>query len=53
MKKFKEYNQQLNLSEINKEVLKDWDNVSLFENSMKHIEGGPTFVFFEGPHSAN
>ena len=53
MKKFKEYNQQLNLSDVNKEVLKDWDKVSLFENSMKHREGGPTFVFFEGPPSAN
>ena len=53
MKKFKEYNSQLNLSDINKEVLKEWDAASLFENSMKHREGGPTFVFFEGPPSAN
>ena len=53
MKKYKEYNSQLNLSDINKEVLKEWDSASLFENSMKHREGGPTFVFFEGPPSAN
>ncbi|MCH5241074.1 MAG: isoleucine--tRNA ligase [Muribaculaceae bacterium] len=53
MKKFKEYNSQLNLSDVNKEVLKEWDEASLFENSMKHREGGPTFVFFEGPPSAN
>ncbi|MCH5235089.1 MAG: isoleucine--tRNA ligase [Muribaculaceae bacterium] len=53
MKKFKEYNSQLNLSDVNKEVLKEWDDASLFENSMKHREGGPTFVFFEGPPSAN
>ena len=53
MKNFKEYSQQLNLSDINKEVLKEWDEASLFENSMKHREGGPTFVFFEGPPSAN
>ena len=53
MKKFKEYGGQLNLSDINKEVLKEWDAHSLFENSMKHREGSPTFVFFEGPPSAN
>ena len=53
MKKFKEYNSQLNLSDINKEVLKEWDSASLFENSMKFREGCPTFVFFEGPPSAN
>ncbi|MCH5240168.1 MAG: isoleucine--tRNA ligase [Muribaculaceae bacterium] len=53
MKKFKEYNSQLNLSDINKEVLKHWDETSLFETSMKLREGSPTFVFFEGPPSAN
>ena len=53
MKKFKEYNNQLNLSDINKEVLKEWDAASLFENSMKEREGCPTFVFYEGPPSAN
>ena len=53
MAKFKEYNSQLNLSDVNKEVLKDWDDASLFENSMRLREGSPTFVFFEGPPSAN
>ena len=53
MKKFREYGGQLNLSEINKEILKEWDLHNLFENSMKHREGSPTFVFFEGPPSAN
>ena len=53
MKKFKEYSSQLNLSDINKEVLKDWDNASLFENSMRLREGAPTYVFYEGPPSAN
>ena len=53
MNKFKEYNSQLNLSDVNKEVLKEWDEASLFENSMKQREGCPTFVFFEGPPSAN
>ena len=52
-KKFKEYSKQLNLSDINKEVLADWDAHNLFENSMKVREGSPTFVFYEGPPSAN
>ncbi len=52
-KKFKEYSKQLNLSDINKEMLKVWDEHSLFESSMKEREGCPTFVFYEGPPSAN
>ncbi|MDE5887516.1 MAG: isoleucine--tRNA ligase [Muribaculaceae bacterium] len=52
-KKFKEYTSQLSLSEINKEMLEIWDEKSLFETSMKEREGSPTFVFFEGPPSAN
>lgn len=52
-KNFKEYSKQLNLSDINKEMLKLWDANSLFETSMKEREGCPTFVFFEGPPSAN
>ncbi|MDE7160355.1 MAG: isoleucine--tRNA ligase [Muribaculaceae bacterium] len=52
-KKFKEYSKQLNLSEINKEMLELWDANSLFEASMKEREGCPTFVFYEGPPSAN
>ena len=51
--KFKEYSRQLNLSDINKEMLKVWDDHSLFELSMKEREGSPSFVFYEGPPSAN
>lgn len=53
MKKFKEYSSQLNLSDVNKEVLADWDAHDLFERSMKEREGYPSFVFYEGPPSAN
>lgn len=52
-KKFKEYSGQMSLSGINKEVLGKWDANSLFELSMTEREGCPTFVFFEGPPSAN
>lgn len=52
MKKFAEYN-KFNLSEVNKEVLEKWNSEMLFEQSMKEREGCPTFVFYEGPPSAN
>lgn len=53
MAKFKEGNKQLNLSEVNKEMLASWEANSLFESSMTEREGCPTFVFYEGPPSAN
>ena len=51
-KKFTEYG-QLNLSEVNKEVLKAWDEKDVFAKSMTEREGCPSFVFYEGPPSAN
>ena len=51
-KKFPVYN-QLNLPQINKEVLGEWDENDLFSKSMTEREGAPSFVFFEGPPSAN
>ena len=51
-KKFPVYN-QLNLPQINKEVLNEWDENDLFSKSMTEREGSPSFVFFEGPPSAN
>ena len=50
--KFKEYN-GFNLSDVNKEVLKKWDAEQVFAESMKIREGHPSFVFYEGPPSAN
>ena len=50
--KFAEYN-QFNLSDINKEVLKKWDENQVFDKSMTTREGHPSFVFYEGPPSAN
>ena len=43
----------LNLSDINKEVLREWDATDLFHKSMSEREGCPSFIFFEGPPSAN
>ncbi len=53
MANFKERNKQLNLSEINKEMLESWEANSLFESTMTEREGCPSFVFYEGPPSAN
>ncbi len=50
--KFNEYN-SFNLSDINREVLAKWNAENLFEQSMKVREGNPSFVFYEGPPSAN
>ncbi len=50
--KFPEY-KGLNLSQINKEVLKVWAENNTFEMSLKTREGHPSFIFFEGPPSAN
>ncbi len=51
-KKFTEYS-QLNLSEINKEMLQQWDEQNVFHKSLEIREGHPEFVFYEGPPSAN
>ncbi|MBD5347133.1 MAG: isoleucine--tRNA ligase [Bacteroides sp.] len=52
MKHFNEYS-GFNLSQINKEVLEKWQSEGLFERSMTVREGCPSFVFYEGPPSAN
>lgn len=51
-RKFNEYS-DFNLSRINREMLDRWNKQHLFERSMKEREGCPSFVFFEGPPSAN
>ncbi len=51
-KKFAEYS-SFNLSEINKEVLKKWDEQDIFHKSLETRKGHPSFIFYEGPPSAN
>ena len=43
----------LNLFGVNEEVLKEWDKNDLFHRSIDEREGCPSFMFFEGPPSAN
>ncbi|HBK31461.1 MAG TPA: isoleucine--tRNA ligase, partial [Porphyromonadaceae bacterium] len=50
--KFPEYD-HLDLSEVNKEVLKEWEEKDVFKKSLETRQGHPRFVFYEGPPSAN
>ncbi|MBO5618477.1 MAG: isoleucine--tRNA ligase [Paludibacteraceae bacterium] len=52
MKHFNEY-KQLNLPQLSREVLAQWEQEGLFEKSITTREGHPQFLFFEGPPSAN
>ncbi len=52
MKKFTEYS-SFNLSELNKDMLERWREAGLFAKSVALREGAPSFVFYEGPPSAN
>ncbi|MBO4906452.1 MAG: isoleucine--tRNA ligase [Bacteroidaceae bacterium] len=45
--------ERLNLTEVNHDILKQWDEEDLFHRSIDEREGCPSFVFFEGPPSAN
>ena len=49
---FKEY-KKFNLSEISKSILAQWQKNKIFEKSISQRSDGPTFVFYEGPPSAN
>lgn len=51
-KKFEEHS-DFNLSEINKQVLEEWDKNHASERSVSEHEGFPHFTFYEGPPSAN
>ena len=50
--KFPEYD-NLQLSGVNKKVLEQWQEEDLFARTLALREGAPSFVFYEGPPSAN
>lgn len=51
-KKFKEY-KHLDLVQVSKETLEDWKQNNVFEKSITSREGKDSYVFYEGPPSAN
>ena len=50
--KFAEYS-KFDLSEINKKVLQRWQERDVFQKSLDIRSESPSFVFYEGPPSAN
>lgn len=51
-KKFPEY-KKFDLSQINQEILEKWESENTFAKSISSRKGNPSFVFYEGPPSAN
>ena len=51
-KKFVEY-ARLDLPEVNRTILDAWNTNDVFHKSIDTREGCPSFVFYEGPPSAN
>ncbi|MBO2008417.1 isoleucine--tRNA ligase [Hymenobacter negativus] len=51
--KYPEYKQPLNYGQVGEEILAWWKEHGIFEKSVSSREGQPTFVFYEGPPSAN
>ena len=49
---FAEY-KKLDLVAVGNEILAKWEKEKTFRNVLKMSEGGPDFIFFEGPPSAN
>lgn len=50
--KYKEFS-SLNLPSIEREILEKWQSQQAFEKSIALKQGAPSFVFYEGPPSAN
>jgi isoleucyl-tRNA synthetase len=51
-KRFPEY-KNLDLSQVNKDILKIWDENDTFRRSVREVNGKGEYVFYEGPPSAN
>ncbi len=50
---FKPVSPRLNVTLSEEEVLRFWKQNDIFHETMKQREGGPEYVFFEGPPTAN
>lgn len=51
-KRFPEY-KTLDLAQVNRDILKIWDENDTFHRSVREVNGKGEFVFYEGPPSAN
>jgi isoleucyl-tRNA synthetase len=50
---FKPVSPKLNLTLMEEGVLRFWKSKDIFHKTLKEREGGPEYVFFEGPPTAN
>ncbi|MHC1741344.1 MAG: isoleucine--tRNA ligase [Anaerolineaceae bacterium] len=50
---FKPVSPRFNVTVTEEEVLRFWKQKDIFHETMKKREGGPEYVFFEGPPTAN
>lgn len=51
-KRFPEY-KNLDLAQVNRDILKIWDENDTFRRSVREVNGKGEYVFYEGPPSAN
>ncbi|MBW3129836.1 isoleucine--tRNA ligase [Hymenobacter profundi] len=50
---YPEFKQPLNYAQVGTDILAWWKQNGIFEKSVSSREGQPTYVFYEGPPSAN
>jgi len=50
---FEPVSPQFNITDAEKSVLEHWRNKDIFKRSMSEREGNPSYVFYEGPPTAN
>jgi len=50
---FEPVSSRLNITLVENEILRFWQKHDIFHQSMEKREGGPEYVFYEGPPSAN
>uniref|UniRef100_A0A2C9L1F1 isoleucine--tRNA ligase n=1 Tax=Biomphalaria glabrata TaxID=6526 RepID=A0A2C9L1F1_BIOGL len=51
--KYKEIDSNPNFAEIEKEILKQWEEDATFNESIKNRDGNQEFIFYDGPPFAN
>lgn len=50
---FRAANNHPNFPQMEDEVLKFWDDADIYHESLRRRQGAPSFVFYEGPPTAN
>ena len=50
---FKEVDSKVRFPQMEERILQFWKDSGIFEKSLRQREGGPTYVFYEGPPTAS